>query len=121
MDKSDLYINEDGTAYAVLISPGFGAGWSSWEGKKLAYDRRVIELFLSGYKVPANWYTNEAPKADWDRFFRELGYGHVYAGGWNALKLVWMPFGTYWRIKEYDSSETIEYLDIDNDYICFNS
>ena len=30
----------------VLVSYGYGAGWSTWNDKKLAYDKRIVEKFL---------------------------------------------------------------------------
>ena len=32
----------------VLISPGFGAGWSTWNHPLMAFDKDVIELFERG-------------------------------------------------------------------------
>ena len=37
----------------MLVSPGFGAGWSSWNGshaKQLAMDKRIVEYVLSDEK-----------------------------------------------------------------------
>ena len=42
----DLYYNDDHSCYAVLVSHGFGAGWSSWNSEEIAYDKRVIEWYL---------------------------------------------------------------------------
>ena len=42
----ELYEKGDGT-FAVLVSPGYGAGWSTWDRKELAYDKRIIEYYLA--------------------------------------------------------------------------
>ena len=42
----EYYWNEDHTEIAVLVSVGFGAGWSTWNEKELAYDKRVVDLFI---------------------------------------------------------------------------
>lgn len=112
MNKDELYINESGETYAVLVSPGWGAGWSTWNDQRLALDKRVVELFLSGYRVTDS-------TEDGDRLMKECGYDEPYWGGWNQINVVWIPFGVKWRMIEYDGSETIEYLNEDS-YICFN-
>ena len=42
----ELYEHIDGKRYAVLVSGGYGAGWSTWGDKRLAYDKRIVEFFL---------------------------------------------------------------------------
>ena len=42
----EKYYNEDKTCIAVLVSRGWGAGWSTWNNKEMAYDKRIIEAFL---------------------------------------------------------------------------
>ena len=32
----------------VLISPGFGAGWSTWNDPRMAFDERLIRAFEYG-------------------------------------------------------------------------
>lgn len=125
MSNDMLYLNEDGDQYAVLVSRGFGAGWSTWNpSRRFAYDKRVIELYLSGFKLarPNRDFLPEE-REQLERVFHDgLGYtiSQLYFGGWNDLELVWVSFGVYWRITEYDGSERIEFLDIENDYTCFN-
>ena len=36
------YYNENGEL-GILISPGFGAGWSSWSCDEIAFDKRIVE------------------------------------------------------------------------------
>ena len=114
MDKSELYISEDGKSYAVLVSSGWGAGWSTWNTPRLAYDKRVVDLFLSGYRV-----TNAGAGHDQgDERLCSWGYAKPYWGGWNQIHVEWIPFGVKWRLTEYDGNEAIEYLDEDS-YNCF--
>lgn len=87
---------------AVLVSPGYGAGWSTWEGKKLAYDKRVVEFWLQ-YKDD-EVFPEEAAK----KLFYEWGYEDVFFGGFNQIKIVWLEPGTKFRITEYDGFESIE-------------
>ena len=87
---------------AVLYSPGYGAGWSSW------------------------WHSNDVPKefAVFDKSLVEAvergdSYGKVeemlkekFPGqylcllGW-PVKIKWLPVGTQFRIDEYDGSESV--------------
>ena len=49
MNKVERYINEDGKV-GVLISGGFGAGWSTWadnvDRKFFLFDRGLVKLAL---------------------------------------------------------------------------
>ena len=42
----EKYYNENGEL-GVLISTGFGAGWSSWNCDEIAFDKRVVEYWLN--------------------------------------------------------------------------
>ena len=101
----ECYYNEDKTAVAILISPGFGAGWSTWcwEYPEIAYDKRVIE-----------WYFNNttASEEDASMFLESIGYPNVYCGGFHQLVVEWIPRGVQWRIKEYDGSESLETVEM---------
>lgn len=114
MNKENLYVSDDGDSYAVLVSPGWGAGWSTWNNPQLAYDKRVVELFLSGYRITDAQNGHDAG----DELMQRWGYSKPYWGGWNHIRVEWIPFGVRWRITEYDGNESIEYLDVDK-YTCF--
>lgn len=85
---------------AILISEGFGAGWSTWEGSKLSYDKRVVQKFLEG-----------ASETEMHDFLRSIGYGNVYMGGYKSLTVRWLPVGTKYVIHEYDGAESIRTID----------
>lgn len=107
----ELYWNEDRTEYAVLVSPGYGAGWSTWNQRDLAYDKRVIEYFLMNHsKAP------EDVAAAMERF----GYEGVYCGGWHKVRLEWVKKDAVWTMREYDGAEHIEYYNPDN-WNCFSN
>ena len=82
---------------AVLISPGYGAGWYSWNPShpECLFDPEVVAWVENG-KI------GEVPdlevKYGWDGFFD---------GGAEDLIIEWVPVGERFRIKEYDGSETI--------------
>lgn len=88
----------------VLISPGFGAGWSTWNegGLKLATDPRIIEAF------------SYMGREEFFAYCEELGYGHIYGRGYRNLRVVDVPSGVLFRINEHDGAESIEIFNADN-------
>ena len=86
----------------VLISPGYGAGWSTWEGNELAFDKRIIDAFEKG--ITEN---------EMEELCVKLGYKRPYMGGFDDLEVVEVPKGTIFRIHEYDGYESIETLNMD--------
>lgn len=132
--KHELYLNEDGTKYAVLVSYGFGAGWSSWNKPWFAYDKRIVEFWLA-HKDDDNWiktcdryfspgFHEESPahKEVREFFTNVIGFDDdecPYMGGFIDIRLQWMDFNTPWRITEYDGAESIECLG-DINWICFS-
>ena len=81
---------------AVLVSPGFGAGFSTWNKPEMAVDFDLVEAFLSG---------------DMNRFEYIVveKYGeNMYLGGMDDLMVVWVNEGVKFRIDEYDGNERVE-------------
>lgn len=84
-------------AVAVLISPDFGAGWSTWNEEHeegLLFDRDIVEAVLDGNK-------DEAKRIAADK------YPGAYLGGAAGLEVVWIEQGTTFTVEEYDGSESI--------------
>lgn len=92
----EKYYNTDKTHIAVLVSPGWGAGWSTWNNKEVAYDKRVVEAFL-----------DEVSSHDIEVLCKEWGYESCYTGGWSDVMLEWVPVGERYYIYEYDGSESL--------------
>lgn len=84
----------------VLISPGYGAGWSTWEGKELATDVRVVDAFERGVS-----------EEEMHQLCADLGYGDIYMGGFDELEIVEVPAGELFQIREYDGHEYVEIFD----------
>lgn len=95
----EKYYNENGEL-GVLISYGFGAGWSTWNDKELAYDKRIVEKWLEN-----------ASSDEMCNYVESLGYARPYMGGYKQLELEFVPSGTMFRIHEYDGSESIETME----------
>lgn len=98
---------------AVLVSPGYGAGWSTWGQKELAYDKRVVEFWMQHkddkeYLRQLDKFKNNKVQEEAEKLFEEWGYKDVYFGGFKQICIRWVPVGTLFRINEYDGSESIE-------------
>jgi hypothetical protein len=80
---------------AVLVSPGFGAGWYSWHHiEELIYDPSIVK-----------WVEQQA--LDKILTYMELKYPEAYCGGVEDLTVYWIPVGARFRIDEYDGSESL--------------
>lgn len=89
-----------GNLVGVLYSPGFGAGWSTWnrEYPDMVFDPGMIDLISN----------NETEKA---RTYAALKWPDAYLGGFGNLCVTWLPQGTVFRVVEYDGNEEIEIRD----------
>jgi hypothetical protein len=106
MSKLPEKVIRDGKV-AVLISPGYGAGWSTWNRcdyrDLLLFDRRFVEAAEAGVE-------DIAPVA------KELtGDEYVYCGGWRKVRIEWLPVGSRFCVEEYDGSESLRMID---DLVC---
>ena len=113
------YIREDGKA-AVIVSHGFGSGFSSWNDRNMAVDGRIIEwLYEFGEVFPEEDEdyimldsTQISPFKD---FLESIGYKDVslycLRDGKEGLTIHCLPVGTVFRINEYDGAESIEIFD----------
>ena len=88
---------------AVLVSPGFGSGFSTWNSKspEMAVDFDLVEAFL---------------KEDMERFnyILEEKYNEndsLYFTGVENLRVEWVDEGKKFRVEEYDGSESVEVFD----------
>lgn len=87
---------------AVLISPGFGAGWSTWNHgheEQVAMDRRLVEVVLAGGQ-PTEELLQQVTGVD----------GYVCTLGLPVI-VEWVDKGQAFYIHEYDGSETIKTKD----------
>ena len=95
---------------AVLYSPGFGAGWSTWnmypEGQdsplsELLFDPVIVDFVLN---KPENWLQGIES-------YCELVYPGSYTGGASDLEVMWIPAGSQFLVEEYDGGESITFMD----------
>ena len=101
MKKVDKLI--DNGKVAVLYSPGFGAGWSTWnqEVPEILFDPAIV-LFVE----KDQWAELETYVA--------LKYQGIYKGGIKDLAVAWVPEGTLFKVNESDGSESIELKESDS-------
>ena len=85
---------------AVLYSPGYGAGWYTWntEYPEILFDPGIVELV-------------EQKKFEELQVYVKLKYPDIYTGGLEDLQVEWVPKGTAFRIDDYDGNESIEFRD----------
>jgi len=93
---------DDQGLVAVLISSGFGAGWSTWahdhEREGLLFDSRLVDYVLA---------QGSEGLAD---YAESLGYTS-YTGGARDVQIEWLESGTRFYVEEYDGSESIRTFD----------
>jgi hypothetical protein len=102
MEKVEKVTDNGEVFVAVLVSYGFGAGWSTWNGEDedMVFDPFIVNMICEhkfNYKEVEKYCEEKYPKA--------------YLGGLSGVQIVWIPKGKQFRITEYDGSESIELLD----------
>ena len=88
---------------AVIYSPEFGAGWSTWNRKypEILFDPAIVEFIEKEQDEELEVYVT-------------LRYPGIYDGGMVGLKIEWIPEGSFFRVNEHDGSESIELRDAVN-------
>ncbi len=88
---------------AVVYSPGFGAGWYTWnqEHPEMIFDPAVVDFV-------------ENKKEEELLAYAMLKWPDAYLGGIEDLRIQWVDKGALFRINEYDGSETIEFKENDS-------
>jgi len=81
---------------AVLFSPGYGAGWYTWnqDNPEIVFDPNIVHFVE----------TQEFEKLE---AYVDLKYPDLYLSGLGDLEIKWIPEGTEFRISEYDGNESV--------------
>lgn len=95
-------VERDGKV-AVLVSPGYGAGWSTWASdteaaQEMMFSKEIIEAILGGLREEAL-----ARKA------KEV-FPDEYCGGVTDCVVKWVEKGAVLLITEYDGYEKLEII-----------
>ena len=85
---------------AVVYSPEFGAGWSTWNPKypEILFDPAIVEFV-------------EKDQSEELQVYVTLKYPGINDGGIVGLTIEWVPQGALFRVNEYDGAESIEVRD----------
>jgi len=85
---------------AVLYSPGYGAGWSTWNSEHaevLCMDADIVSAVLDGDNARAAAIAAEKCPG-------------IYIGGSEDLKVEWVEKGSAFEIEEYDGNESVHVM-----------
>ena len=90
---------------AVLVSPGFGAGWSTFNddeiAKVLLYHPEIVRLVKENRRDEiTEKYCQKLIGTD----------KHIYTGGAEQLEIKWIDKGTSFEITDYDGFESIHII-----------
>lgn len=99
----EKYYTENGEV-GVIVSPGYGAGFSTWaHDKQICFDKDIIELVLNDDMVSiAKLMTEKYP----NEYF-----------GCSKLKVEFLEPGTAFRINEYDGFEDLVVINYPDDFM----
>lgn len=89
---------------AVIYSPGYGAGWYTWNtgepySTQLVFDPVLAQMIL-----------DEKPVKERVEYVEKNYTEDIYCGGLNQAEIEWLPEDTQFYINEYDGSESIRAL-----------
>ena len=84
---------------AVIYSPGFGAGWYTWNYSEYGHELMFDPVLAA--------YVDEGKIAEAESYIA-MRFPEAYASGVADLVVKWIPVGTAFRIHEYDGNESIE-------------
>ena len=85
---------------AVLYSPGFGAGWYTWnsEHPQCVFDPELVAAVEEGDRQKAAYLAG-----------KKFG-ARFYSGGARDLEIAWIAQGQAFEIREYDGNESIHFI-----------
>ena len=88
----------DSGQIGVIVSGGYGAGWSTWGGDSefLSMDKTLVEMKL-----------REASQEEVEEYYKKVKGEPPYMGGWDDAEVEWLDKGTVFIIEEYDGHESL--------------
>ena len=103
MERAMNKIERDGMV-AVLVSPGFGAGWSTLNidhREIMCMDAEIVQAVLDGDICKAVEIAKNK-------------CGDFYEGGASTLTVKWVKKGASFEIRLYDGAETLHVIGEDD-------
>ena len=104
---------------AVIVSPGYGAGWSTWLGSETR-QRQEEAVFCPDLVTAIEAGDAAAVKECAARIFGPDAYlGGLVRDDERGItaRVQWVPVGTRFEISEYDGFETLRILDPLDGYV----
>ena len=97
------YVRDDGMV-GVVISPGYGGGFSTWGKAEMCTDPKIVEMVLQ-------LDPHEEGSLEYNSIYDQI-YNYVtakYQASYHGDPLVvaWVPPGTKFIIHEFDGAESI--------------
>ena len=89
---------------AVIISPGFGSGFSTTNDRNMAIDFDLVDAFLKSDMTKFKYIADEK-------------YGDWYQSVDMRFKVEWVPEGSRFMVQEYDGHESLVILDDTNTFV----
>lgn len=88
---------------AILVSPGYGAGWKSWNSDVPGIETHpaLVQMVLDGKR---DALLDAALVKELMGLSEDV---YVYAGGADQLEVMWLEEGTPYAIEDYDGSESL--------------
>ena len=111
---------------AVLISPGFGSGWTTWNSdhrdvEQMLFDPDIVNAVLEFMaKEDTDWRVKYGSRRSLVMKIKKIAlakYGHehddygYYENGLRDVEVVWVEKGQKFIINEYDGAESIRFCD----------
>jgi hypothetical protein len=92
---------------AVLYSPGFGAGWYTWNylNPEILFDPFIVKM------------VEDKTDSKTIELYCEEKYPNGYFGGAEDLEIAWVEVNRDFRIEEFDGNESIMFRDNDDEWI----
>jgi hypothetical protein len=95
----------EGGNVAVLFSPGYGSGWSTWneDHPRIVFDPTVVEYVRTDGESMS--------RDDMIKYLKDTYPGIYIGSNFDDLAIEWIPQGTRFKITEYDGFESIQVED----------
>lgn len=114
-----------GDKVAVLISPGFGAGWTTWnqdhkDVEQMLYDPDIVNALLEFMaKEDTDWRVKDGSRRCLVMKIKEIANAkynqdpddYYFENGLRDVEVVWVQMGRKFIINEYDGAESIQFCD----------
>ena len=89
---------------AVLVSPGWGAGFHTWNDiPNLCFCPYIVNHILNGTR-------DQIQESEIKAFYNISHVDYLSTSGLDDVEIQWVPQGTAFTIDEYDGNESIQYL-----------